>query len=145
MVHSGLAYNGDMTVHHLDEHELGRLAEALRGELERCPGMAFAYLYGSVLDGLGFRDVDVAVWTSATWPRHADLELAERLTARAGVPVDLRIVNDAPRSFLFHVLRGRPLVVCDEPLLADLIERTAREYHDLAPLRRLATREAFAA
>jgi hypothetical protein len=29
--------------------------------------------------------------------------------------------------------------------LADLMERTAREYHDLAPLLRRATREAFSA
>lgn len=140
----GLAYNGPMAVHRLDDAELGRLADALRRELELCQDIAFAYLYGSILDPLGFRDVDVAVWTSAAWPRHADLDLAVRLASRAAVPVDVRIVNDAPRSFLFHVLRGRPLVVRDEHLLADLIERTAREYHDLAPLRRVATREAFA-
>lgn len=58
--------------------------------------------------------------------------------------VDLRVVNNAPVSFLFHVLRGHPLLVRDERVLADLIERTARTYHDRAPLLRRATREAFA-
>lgn len=142
---SGLAYNDHMTVHHLDRDGLDLLAGALRQELEPCPGVAFAYLFGSVLEPFGFHDVDVAVWTSAAWPRHADLELAARLASRTGLPLDVRIVNDAPRSFLFHVLRGRPVLVRDEQLLADLIERTAREYHDLAPLRRVATRDAFAA
>ena len=54
------------------------------------------------------------------------------------------MVGLADHAFLFHALRGRPLVVRDERFLADLIERTARTYHDHAPLARRATREAFA-
>jgi hypothetical protein len=60
-----------------------------------------------------------------------------------GYPVDVRVVNHAPLAFLFHVLRGRLLVAGDERLLADVIERTARAYHDRAPLVRRAVREAF--
>jgi hypothetical protein len=59
--------------------------------------------------------------------------------------VDVRRVNDAAVPFLFHTLRGRPLVVRDELLLAAIMERTARQYHDMAPLLRHATWEAFAA
>ena len=59
--------------------------------------------------------------------------------------MDVRIANQAPLSFLFHALRGRLLIVRDEYLLADLMERTARGYHDVAPLLRQATRDAFAA
>ena len=134
-----------MTVHHLDADGLERLQGVLRAELERHPEIAFAYLFGSVLDTIGFRDVDVAIWTTSESSPAIDLELAGRLAERTGLPVDVRRVNDAPGSFVFHVLRGRLLVVNDEPLLADVIERTAREYHDLAPLRLQAVREASAA
>jgi hypothetical protein len=72
-----------------------------------------------------------------------DLTLGIALTRITGYPVDVRIINQAPVPFLFHVLRGRPLIVRDEQHLADLIESTARTYHDRAPLTRQAVREAF--
>jgi len=71
--------------------------------------------------------------------------LAVALSRIVGFPVDVRLANQAPLSFLFHALRGRLLIVRDETLLADLIEQTARRYHDLAPFLRQATRDAFAA
>jgi hypothetical protein len=86
-----------------------------------------------------------SMWTSGEVGRRADLDLAVALSRIAGFPVDVRLANQAPLSFLFHALRGRLLTVHDESLLADLIERTARRYHDVAPFLRQATRDAFAA
>ncbi len=134
-----------MTVRHLDADGLERLHDVLRTELEHHPGIAFAYLFGSVLDPVGFRDVDVGIWTTTGSSPTLDLELAGHLAEKTGLPLDVRRINGAPGSFVFHVLRGRLLVVSDERLLADVIERTAREYHDLAPLRLQAMREVFAA
>ena len=48
--------------------------------------------------------------------------LAADASATLGVPVDVRRVNDAPVSFLFHVLRGRALVVRDEIMLAKILK-----------------------
>jgi uncharacterized protein len=107
-------------------------------------GIEFAYAYGSFLDGPGFRDIDVAIWTTGDARDPVDLTLGIALTRIAGYPVDVRIINQAPVPFLFHVLRGQPLIVRDERHLADLIESTARTYHDRAPLTRQAVREAFA-
>ena len=135
-----------MTVHHLDADGLERLEDVIRNELEQHSDIAFAHLFGSVLDPVGFRDVDVGIWTKTGGSSPAiDLELARQLAEATGLPVDVRRINDAPGSFVFHVLRGRLLFVNDEPLLADVIEQTAREYHDLAPLRLQAVREVFAA
>jgi predicted nucleotidyltransferase len=131
--------------HHLDPAERDAVVCALRDELAASPDIAFAYLFGSFVGEAAFRDVDVAIWTTAEAPRLLDVELATRLSSRIGLPVDVRRVNDAPVPFLFKVLRGRLLVSRDDRLLADLIERTARAYHDIAPLLRRATREAFAA
>jgi predicted nucleotidyltransferase len=122
------------------EAVLARLAEAVAGE----PYVAFAVVFGSFLDAEVFRDVDVGIWTTRDAPRFADVDLAASLSRLVGLPVDVRRFDDAPLTFRFHALRGRVLVVRDEELLAHLMERTAREYHDLAPLLRRATREAFA-
>ena len=133
-----------MRVHRLDSAGRDAVAAILSEELAARPEVCFAYLHGSFLAAEAFRDVDVAVWTTPD-ARSADLELSARLSLRTGLPIDVRRINDAPLSFLFHALQGRLLHVRDELALADVIERTARRYHDLAPLLRRATREAFAA
>jgi hypothetical protein len=71
------------------------------------------------------------------------LELADRLSDRVRLPVDVRILNDAPLTFLYHVLRGQLLVNREEDLLAGVMERTIRDYLDIAPVLRRATKEAF--
>jgi hypothetical protein len=118
---------------------LARLAEAVAGEHH----VVFAVVFGSFLRGEAFRDVDIGIWTTRDAPRFADVDLAASLSRLIGLPVDVRRLNDAPLSFRFHALRGRPLLVRDEVMLAQLMERTAREHHDVAPLLRRATREAF--
>lgn len=131
-------------VHHLPAGDRQALLERLSRALAERGEIVFAYVHGSILRPDGFRDIDVAVWTSETAGPRTDVELATDLSRDIGYPVDVRVVNRAPVAFLFHALRGRPLVVRDERFLADLIERTARTYHDHAPLARRATREAFA-
>jgi hypothetical protein len=132
-------------VHRLGTESREAILTALARELAMRPGVAFAYVFGSFLQPDGFRDIDVGVWITAEADRRADLDLAIALSRVAGFPVDVRLANRAPISFLFHMLRGRLLIVNDERLLADLIESTARVYHDRELLLRRATRDAFAA
>jgi|KBSSwiStaDraftv2_1062776.scaffolds.fasta_scaffold630617_1 predicted nucleotidyltransferase len=127
-----------------DRESRERLIVLLRDLLGDRSEIAFAFIFGSFLDQPAFRDIDIAIWTTPKAPPRVDVELAAHASAALGVPVDVRRVNDAPVSFMFHVLRGHPIVVRDEELLATLMERTAREYHDHAPLVRQATRDAFA-
>jgi predicted nucleotidyltransferase len=118
----------------------------LSRDLAKRHGISFASLYGSFVSGhAGFRDIDIAVWLDDGADRSADVALSTDLARLVGVPVDIRVANAAPVSFLFHMLRGRLLTVRDERLLADVMERTARQYHDQAQLMRRATRDAFAA
>jgi predicted nucleotidyltransferase len=122
------------------EDIIRRIGAALTGRTD----LVFAFVFGSFLEREAFRDVDVGIWTSAQASAGLDLELAQRLSRELEMPVDVRRINDAPTSFLFHVLRGRPLVVRDEAHLAEVMEQTARDYHDRAPLLRRAASEAFA-
>ena len=122
-----------------------QMIAALSREVTTRAEISFALVYGSFLSGHGFRDIDIAVWLDHGADRWADVTLSADLSRLVGVPVEVRIANAAPVAFLFHMLRGRLLTVRDERLLADLMERTARQYHDQAPLLRRATRDAFVA
>jgi predicted nucleotidyltransferase len=132
-------------VFRLDREEREAVLASLARALSARADVSFATVFGSVLQPYPFRDIDIAVWISGEPDASVDLELAAALTRLAGVPVDVRVVNQAPVTFLYHALRGRPLSVRDENLLTGLIERTARRYHDMAPLVRQATHDAFAA
>lgn len=121
------------------ERVMARLGAALASR----PDVLFGVVFGSFLDRESFRDIDLGVWTADPAGSRADVELASVLSFEIGLPVDVRRLNDAPTPFLFHALRGRPIAVRDEEHLADLMERTARDYHDRAPLLRRATAEAF--
>ena len=128
----------------LDGPSRERLVRTLADALASRSDISFAYVFGSVLERDAIRDVDVAVWTTPGSATFVDMDLAASLSRLVRLPVDVRRVNDAAVPFLFHVLRGRPLVVRDELLLAAIMERTARQYHDMASLLRRTTREAFA-
>jgi predicted nucleotidyltransferase len=120
----------------------------LRVELAKTSGLRFAYVYGSVLESDRVHDVDVGIFLD-------DLMVAQQmnmmdalsvtLSAAVGFPVDIRVLNEAPLPFLYHVLRGRLLLCRDETFLTDMLEDIARRYLDLAPFLRNGTKDAFAA
>ena len=129
-----------------DERE--RIRRTLVAVLESEPGLEFAWLHGSFLAADAFRDIDIGVHLNAAAEVRIQrgVELAVRLDQEIGFPIDVRVLNDAPVTFLFHVFReGRLLLSRNDERLADLVERTVREYLDAAPLLRQATMEAYGA
>jgi predicted nucleotidyltransferase len=133
--------------YNLDSGARARITEQLAAELASVHDIAFAYVYGSFMESGPFHDVDVGVYLRVPQPQGTvsfAVALAQRLSEKAGLPVDVRVLNAAPVSFLFHVLRGRLLLNRDDDLLTDLMERTASRYLDMAPLLRHSTKEAFA-
>ena len=131
-----------------DSAERARVVRALTVALEAEPDLDFAWLHGSFFSGGGFHDVDVGVHLNAAPDARyrRTLDLAVRLDREAGFPVDVRVLDDAPVTFLFHVFReGRLLLSRNDERLADLMERTVREYLDMEPLLRRATIEAYGA
>ena len=120
--------------------------DCLAGELARTPEIVFAYVYGSVLDSELVHDVDVGLYLDGSHlPRRSEIlgTLSHRLSAAIELPVDVRLLNAAPVSFLFHVFQGHLLLSRDEELLTNLLEDVPRRYLDIAPLLRQATKEAF--
>ena len=135
-------------VHTVSPTQREQIYLRLRDELEREPGVRFAYLYGSMLESDRIHDVDVGLFLDETVAaRKANLldDLSVTLRAAVNVPVDIRVLNEAPLSFLYHVLRGRILSCRDEAFLTDMMEDVARRYLDLASFLRISTKDAFAA
>lgn len=124
-----------------------RIEQRLAAELASDRNVSFAYLYGSFLESQPFHDVDVGVYLEnvrADELSATALDLAQRLSDRAPIPVDVRILNVAPVSFLYHVLRGQLVFCRDDAVLVEIMERTVSRYLDIAPLLRRGTQEAFA-
>ncbi len=135
-------------LHRITTEERHRIEQCLAAELASDRNVAFAYLYGSFVESQPFHDIDVGVHlrtTSADRVTATALDLAQRLSDRARIPVDVRILNVAPVSFLYHVLRGQLVFFRDEAVLAEVMERTVSRYLDIAPLVRRGALEAFAA
>ena len=130
--------------------ERENVLRVLRQALAQQARVAFAYVYGSFLQDCPFHDVDLAVYLDSdegvtsgfALDLVADLEAALQ-QARMFVPVDVRVLNQAPPSFQYHVFRGELLFSRDERVRGRLVARTAASYLDLQPLRQQALKEAM--
>ncbi len=110
------------------------LQEALAGRA----AIAFAYLYGSFVQGLPYHDLDVALYLRPVLKDtfEHEMQLSVELTRRLGFPVDVHILNEAPLGFRHSVLQGKILLVRDEALLTDFIEQVSRAYAEFLYLGR---------
>lgn len=131
----------DLRRHKLEEQEVKLLLERMAGVLREIPGLIAAVLYGSVAEGLPFRDVDVAlVVDRRVHPPDRDWELvnrvADRLEAVIPFPPDVHVVNDAPVALRYNVTKGKPFLVRDREAWYAFMERAWDMYFDFAPFAR---------
>ena len=120
--------------------------EAIQSAVEADPAVLFAYVYGSFLTDCPFHDVDVAVYLDPADPRATCSflpDLASDLESVVHLPMDVRVLNQAPLGFRYHVFRGKLLYSRDESLRVACVERTVGRYLDIEPLRRQALKEAM--
>jgi predicted nucleotidyltransferase len=132
--------------HQLSDAEKRAVKDRLRAALIDQPGVRFAYLHGSFLDSDRFHDLDVAISVdpasvSGLDPTTYELDLEAVLEREVGLPVDVRVVEQAPASFRYAVTRGEELLVRDREAQCLFRERTWNEYLDFAPLREEALRD----
>ena len=116
--------------------------QKLKDFLSGCEDIVFAYLHGSFVEGEEFRDVDVAVFLAGGTVRSRDdveyeIALSLRLGKEMGLPVDVKLLNDAPLSFRYHASRGMLLMTRDESFREEFLNRTWGEYFDFLPLSRI--------
>ncbi|MBZ0160121.1 MAG: nucleotidyltransferase domain-containing protein [bacterium] len=131
-------------LYRLSQEERSAIRDQIAAELSREPDVLFAYVYGSFVDSDAFHDVDIGIYLS-TDQTNGDIaaNLSAHLSGKIKMPVDARVLNGAPVSFRFHVLRGECLLSRNDDLRTDIMEDTMRRYFDIAPVLRHATKEAF--
>jgi predicted nucleotidyltransferase len=128
------------------KREKSRLVEFFRFFLARQEAIQFSNLYGSFLDQLPIHDIDIGVYVRGMTDKDMTfyaLELGDQLGRQAGCPVDVRVLNGAPVSFIYQVLKGELLCEQNPELHAQIFENTVSRYLDMRPLLLHATREAF--
>jgi len=119
------------------------LLNNMAGTLQENRAITFAYIHGSFLTEDTFRDIDIAVYLDeqaardkARHTRH-EIALEMELEKIFNYPFDIRIVNNAPLSFRYNVLKnGRLLFSKDEDLSANFAARTMSDYVDFLPYRK---------
>jgi predicted nucleotidyltransferase len=103
--------------------------------LERCPAIAFAYLFGGACRGhlTPLSDVDVAVYLDETAnPVDARLEAVGAATSHLGTDeVDVVVRNTAPTALVGRILGSRRVILDREPFRRHRFESQAlREFLD---------------
>lgn len=113
-----------------------KITAVVSGEQE----IVFAFLHGSFLYGSFFRDIDLGIFVGGIDPADFwdyEARLAEKMETALNrrFLVEPKVINKAPLSFCYHVIRGQTLFVRDEGLLTEFMVRVARSYLDMAPIR----------
>ncbi len=93
-----------------------------------------------------FHDIDLGVFFAGKnqlQMSEAAIDLAVFLSRTTGYPVDVRVLNHAPVSFVYNVLKGKLIYENDEDIRCRVMESTVRQYLDMKPILHLATKEAF--
>jgi hypothetical protein len=124
------------------EIDFGGTVQKLKSFLAGREEIVFAYLHGSFVQGEEFQDVDVAVFLAGGSARSTDdveyeISLSLQLEKELGLPVDIKILNNAPLSFRYHASRGTLLLTRDESVRENFLNRTWSEYFDFLPLSRI--------
>jgi predicted nucleotidyltransferase len=126
--------------HFLEFSEKEKLIETISAQLTAHHSeIIAAYLFGSFITADSFADIDLAVLTQLelTKPLTFELELEGEIERIIKFPVDVRVLNGAPLSFCFSVIRdGRVILDRNPGVRSDFVSRILRQYHDFSRFRR---------
>ncbi|MBU1564044.1 MAG: nucleotidyltransferase domain-containing protein [Proteobacteria bacterium] len=115
--------------------------------LQKDKTICFAYIHGSFLDkSLPFHDIDLGVYFAGN--NHIEmaqtaLTLAVDLSKKTTFPVDVRVLNNAPPSFIYNAMKGEMICENNQEIRCKVMENTVRYYLDIQPILYRAMKEAF--
>ncbi len=128
------------TRHILKEEQRCEIVKEITAVVSGQPEIVFAFLHGSFLDGSFFRDIDLGIFVRGMdsadfWDYEASLAHKIEEALNWLFLVEPKVINRAPLSFCYHVIRGQILFVRDEDSVVAFMARVARSYLDMAPIR----------
>ncbi len=129
----------------LTDKEQGILVEKTVAFLKTKEYILFAYIFGSFFSGKSFNDIDMGIFVSHEKPDSLlslELKIERELGDILHIPVDVRIINNAPPSFVYNVLKsGTVIVDNNESLRTDFEALVIKKYFDFKHLRNEYLRE----
>ena len=136
-----------MRTHSIGEYQKDDIERKITAVLKRRNEIEFAYLHGSFLEG-DFRDIDLAIYLNKLKTKKDALEyelaLERELENIVNIPVDVRVLNNAPLSFRFNTIKGgRLLFGRDEMIRCEFESLTFVKHHDFKFHRDTYRREAL--
>jgi predicted nucleotidyltransferase len=135
----------NMRKRRLSTKEKEVLAEKISDILKAKEYILFAYIFGSFVSGDGFKDIDIGVFISGAEgksPLKLELKLEGEIEHAIHMPVDIRIINNAPSSFIYNILKGGTVIVDkNKSLRSDFEGMVFKKYFDFQHLRNEYLRE----
>jgi len=121
------------------------LTEKISDILKAKEYILFAYIFGSFVSEDGFKDIDVGVFISSVEsksPLKLELKLEGEIEDAIHISIDIRIINNAPSSFIYNVLKGGIVIVdSNKSLRSDFEGLVYKKYFDFQHLRNEYLRE----
>ena len=124
----------------LSGEERGHLIERIAAILKTKEYILFAYIFGSFASEDSFKDIDVGIFISGKKlesPLKLELDMEGELEDTTHIPVDVRIINNTPLSFIYNILKNRIVIVDNnKSMRADFEGLVYKKYFDFQYLRR---------
>jgi len=121
------------------------LAEKISDILKGKGYILFAYIFGSFASEDDFKDIDIGVFIygeESKSPLKLELKLEGEIEDVIHIPVDIRVINNAPPYFIYNVLKGGIVIVDrDRSLRSDFEGLVYKKYFDFQHLRNEYLRE----
>jgi len=124
----------------INQQDKQSLFKKMNSKLNETESIVFAYIFGSYARDEKFSDVDVGVFINEDYAGdHLSFELSleRELESLTRLPIDVRIINKAPLSFIYHVIKEGILVVDkDVSKRADFEGMIFKKYFDFSYYRK---------
>lgn len=129
----------------IPQSEKQKLVKEIASQIEKRENIMFAYIFGSFVREERFSDIDIGIFCENSEKIDSlrfELELEGEINSLTKFPVDVRIINHAPLSFAYHVIKeGMVIKDEDSDLRSDFEGMIFKKYGDFSIYRKRYLRE----
>ncbi len=132
-------YKGKKDKRTLSSKEKKHLIDKATAVLQTKEYIVFAYVFGSFAAEKSFHDIDIGIFIHDEKFKSQlalEMEMEGEMEKTLSFPVDVRVINNAPVSFTYNVLKSGAVIVDNNiSLRADFEGLTCKKYFDYKHLR----------
>ena len=125
--------------HTIAKREKEIISKSIFSYIQKHKEIITAYFFGSYISGPKFGDIDIGILVRDEPENLLDyeFELEIKLEELVKFSVDVRVLNNAPVTFVQNVIRHGIIFIDNNPnIRADFESYILRKYFDFAPFRR---------